>query len=490
MASETQPRRKRDELGPNPFRLGPRAQCKAAHQEPALAPQSSSLSSTPTAAPQAVDSIFPQVLPPAIQPATIQEDHDLNHGSLSSRSPHEATLGIPVASPRFFALPPWYPSLPPAAAPQAIPAPIPQALPQPRRPRRIKKPPGPSLLRLSSRLQDKDCTESPAWFLPYPDPSSVPTTVLEGLLRSDFSIKPLVHKAFALHPCLQRELQREKDRRLQAWLSSWFGRLPSEIRVMIYEHVLIVPPSQSPITIRGPSEEKKADSDKASTKPPSSTSHMSALALLQTCRLIHREAQDIYYARNAFHATSAKQLRRFLLGIGLARCEVLTTLHIEGLLTREPMFEKDWLDQQRRETDMSDAEYQRLSNPITWRLGPDAQAASRLLRECKRLRKVHLLMGHPKKSDYVEIKYIDFVRSLAGERTGNQVDFIDGSRWVVRASPDAWKWYSALIETYYTGEGRTVHFPPLAEGEQRCVEVDIAREQVDGLQSEFSSMKL
>ena len=354
-----------------------------------------------------------------------------------------------------------------------------------------KESPGPSLLSLSSRSQDKESTQSPAWFLPYPDPSSVPTTVLEGLLRSDFSIKNWVRKAFALHPCLQRELQREKDRRLQAWLSSWFGRLPSEIRVMIYEHVLIVPPSRSPITIRGPSEEKKADSDKASAKPSSSTRpRVPALALLQTCRLIHREAQDIYYARNAFHTTSAKHLRRFLLGIGLARCEVLTTLHIEGLLTREPMFEKDWLDHQRRKTDMGDAEYQMLSNATKLKLGPDAQAASRLLRECKRLRKVHLLMGHPRKSDYVEMTYIDFVGSLAGERTENQVDFIDGSRWVVRASPDAREWYSALIEAYYIGESRTVLFPPLGEGEQRCVEVDIGMNQVNSLQSGFSSMKL
>ena len=101
------------------------------------------------------------------------------------------------------------------------------------------------------------------------------------------------------------------------------------------------------------------------------------------------------------------------------------------------MFEKDWLDHQRRKTDMGDAENQMLSNATNLKLGPDAQAASRLLRECKRLRKVHLLMGHPKKSDYVEMTYVDFVGSLAGERTENRVDFIDGSRWVVRASPDA-----------------------------------------------------
>ena len=139
---------------------------------------------------------------------------------------------------------------------------------------------------------------------------------------------------------------------------------------------------------------------------------------------------------------------------------------------------------------MDDEEYQMLSNPINLKLGPDAQAASRLLRECKRLRKVHLLMGHAKEFDYVEMTYIDFVRSLAGEKTKNQVDFIDGSRWVVRASPDAREWYSALIEAYYSGESRTVLFPPLGEGEQRCVEVDIATDQVNSLQSGFSSMKL
>ena len=239
---------------------------------------------------------------------------------------------------------------------------------------------------------------------------------------------------------------------------------------MIYEHVLIAPPSQSPITIRELSEGNEVGWCKAFAKP--SSRKVSPVAILQTCRLIYREAQDIYYARNAFHTTSAKQLRDFLLGIGLARCELLTSLHIEGLLTEEPTYTKELLDEERREGLLTDTVYDIFSTSMSWKLDPTGQAASRLLKECKCLRKVHLLMGTIDDADTL-FEHAEFARALAGEKFYNKVDFVDGSHWVVRPASIKDDWLSDLIDAVFDDKRRTVLFPPPGERKQRCVEVDI-----------------
>ncbi|KAL2041981.1 hypothetical protein N7G274_005169 [Stereocaulon virgatum] len=285
MASETRPRRRRDSLGPNPFRLGPRAQREVAKEEAAArSPSSPSAPSLPTA-PQAVPAPILQAPLAAIEPPPAQEDRDPIQRSLSSYSNSEAILGTLVAGPRLHALPPESLNSQAVVAPQATPAPLYQASARSSRPQRAKKNHGPSLLNPSSSIDDEKATPSPTWFLPYPSPSSVPTSVLEGLVRSGYPLKCPFLNAFPLHPRLKRELQLEQDRRSQVWLSSPLGRLPTEIRVMIYEHVLIAPPSQSPITIRELSEEKQVDRFKAFAKP--SSRKVSPVAILQTCRLIY-----------------------------------------------------------------------------------------------------------------------------------------------------------------------------------------------------------
>lgn len=134
------------------------------------------------------------------------------------------------------------------------------------------------------------------------------------------------------------------------------GRLPGEIRDMIYEFVLVAPPSESKRYLRVPviaatnSNIASADrsimtmqSENGSAEPlQSEPAHhisprkVSYVAILQTCRQIYREAYHIFYAKNAFHLTNAPDLIAFLKGIGPARRAELTSLHIEGLVVDQP----------------------------------------------------------------------------------------------------------------------------------------------------------
>ncbi|KAL2041980.1 hypothetical protein N7G274_005168 [Stereocaulon virgatum] len=165
-------------------------------------------------------------------------------------------------------------------------------------------------------------------------------------------------------------------------------------------------------------------------------------------------------------------LRNFLLGIGLARCELLTSLHVEGLLTKEPKYNKEWLDEEHREGRLTDIVFDVFSGLTSWKLDSIGQAASRLLKECNSLRKVHLLMG-TLEEPRILLLHVDFARGLAGEEYHNKVDLVDGSHWVVRPASMEDNWHSDLIEAVFDDKSRTVLFPPPGEGKQRCVEVDI-----------------
>lgn len=95
------------------------------------------------------------------------------------------------------------------------------------------------------------------------------------------------------------------------------GRLPGEIREMIYEHLLVAPSLQQMRYLRVPliaatnsdmmpakGANVTADSKAASAEPPqlapapySRSAKVSCLAILQTCRQMNREAYHIFYAK-------------------------------------------------------------------------------------------------------------------------------------------------------------------------------------------------
>lgn len=93
--------------------------------------------------------------------------------------------------------------------------------------------------------------------------------------------------------------------------------LPAELRNRIYEYALTVESLDGEVSIR-----KRA---------PAESSRPSALALLQTCRQIYREARGVFYHENALHLRHC-DLPSFVTSLSLAR-----QVHIRSLrLNAEP----------------------------------------------------------------------------------------------------------------------------------------------------------
>ena len=172
----------------------------------------------------------------------------------------------------------------------------------------------------------------------------------------------------------QPRLQNTQQQR--PFLESRLGKLPGEIRQMIYECVLVAPPSQPITYLRVPvmaatvSDMASAEgnsitmaSETSSTEPSLLTPmhpKNSYVAILQTCRQIHNEAFHIFYARNSFHLTNAPDLIAFVRGIGPLRRAELTSLHLEGLQI-DKLPRRDVLHRRCLERDISLAEEERLA---------------------------------------------------------------------------------------------------------------------------------
>lgn len=96
----------------------------------------------------------------------------------------------------------------------------------------------------------------------------------------------------------------------RALMHSGLGKLPPEIRCMIWRFVCTTPPKTNVLV----------DHD------------VSCPALLQICRLINQEAEPIYYANTPFYFTIFQDFSSFLRKIGLDRCKFITKIHV-GFIT-------------------------------------------------------------------------------------------------------------------------------------------------------------
>ena len=467
-----------DDLGPNPFRLHPRAQCEVASEDHASIP-SSSLGSY-----QGMSSSAPSSLPQQGRPGDVREAHSPDPWSLLSRSHSDPARRLPipnqqVADVSVMTLAP-VPPLPPLAV---LPSrPTPQSLFPSDRSRNEAGGLGPRCFRLSARWRHiaSQRPTAPTHQASLPSvPFSSASRALSPSNRSRREQGEIGFNPLKL-PSRSQRAQYEAEKRLQAWLASALGKIPAEVREIIYEHVLTVSTPQSPITIRGPSDNKKENAVNESLddrenscggRDHSSPPNLSTLAILQTCRLIHQEARDIYYASNAFRTTSPQDLLHFLQRLDLHRRDKLKTLDIEGLLTPEPIFSQKFLDQRHTQGAIDVATYQRLAAMRKLSLGAAADAASELLRLCKGLRRIHFVLEEGE-----ELSYISFLRKIGGY-CKSQVDFVDESHWVLRSPVEAEEWHTVFLMAYRDGESRNALFPLLLEGEQRRIEVEIVRGQ-------------
>ena len=239
---------------------------------------------------------------------------------------------------------------------------------------------------------------------------------------------------------LDHQLHLQETKQQRPFPETCLGRLPGEVRNMIYEHLLIFPPSQPTRYLRVPlltdthsnvSQAQGAtmttDSEAASAELPTQAlgqQHRSAkasyVAILQTCRQVNREAYHIFYANNAFHFTNAPDLINFLSGIGPLRRAELTTLHLEGLVVDQPLCTKEQLD-------CLNSEDRKLCEGARHEaMHPDQHILARLLDGCRNLSRLRLEMRDRERFEY-------FLSLTSTFWTGKQVVYlVDGSRWIVR----------------------------------------------------------
>ena len=272
------------------------------------------------------------------------------------------------------------------------------------------------------------------------------------------------------HPLPLQDVQQQR-----AFRQSVFGRLPGEIRQMIYEYVLVAPPSQPIINIRVPILEAtvpnvaSAEGDMVKMTPltelvepcPVAPLHpkISCLAILQTCRQINREAFHIFYASNTFHFTSAPVLIAFLKGIGPVRQAELISLHIEGFVVYERPTREDLYRM-----------YLQYKFLVT-ALHPDIRQyrTTRLLEGCKNLSRLVLDMRAEEGS-----RYYHFLEWQLGLKKP-VIYLVDESHWKVarhRIIELSSCWVNPSVNTF---EEYRKHFPCWARGGKVRVEVEIMR---------------
>ncbi|KAL9066653.1 MAG: hypothetical protein Q9161_007412 [Pseudevernia consocians] len=245
---------------------------------------------------------------------------------------------------------------------------------------------------------------------------------------------------------LARQLHLQDAQQQRPFPETHLGRLPGEIRNMIYEHLLVAPPLQSTRCRRDPliaatnldiaSANAAAvitDSEAASEESPrlASVQHprsakVSCLAILQTCRQINRETYHIFYAKNTLHFTNAPDLFAFLIDIGQVRRAELTSLHLEGLVVDQPFWTRELLDNYCLMNNIGPVEREELEADRYLAIHPDMYEVTMLLNGSKNLSRLLFEIRACERLDY-----FIFLKEFLG-REGGVVYLVDGSRWVVR----------------------------------------------------------
>ncbi|KAK4693263.1 hypothetical protein P7C71_g4102, partial [Lecanoromycetidae sp. Uapishka_2] len=243
----------------------------------------------------------------------------------------------------------------------------------------------------------------------------------------------------------KKRLEVEKRKFPQPFYQTRLGNLPGEIRTLIYEHVLTVPPPY--IVTKMGVVSPEPDSAVTPEDILSTTLFLSdrpkdllPTTMLKVCRQINREAYHIFYERNIFSFATAPELHAFLSRIGPLRRQELRTLYIEKLLCRIPIWTESQLNHMSAQGQITDVEREEYARATHLNLGPEALEACTLLKDCKQLAKAVLTF----ESEYNAFAHIQFILSIF-ENTKTGIDFLNGSHWAVVEVDDTHYWYSALF---------------------------------------------
>ena len=269
------------------------------------------------------------------------------------------------------------------------------------------------------------------------------------------------------------------------------GRLPLELRQMIYPELLAAPPA-----FAGHSFATISSNVKASSTAPIRYVHIQASyrQVMYTCRQIYEEAYPIFFASKAYFFAKPQDADKFLnhsvFLSPILRLETITALCLSGFVETLPLYSRENLDDifsnpvearrigtTRQQLEMQT--YKKIWSPIIYGL--------RSVR-IKSLKTVGLCFHVGQ-----ELMYLNLLYGLTDMRRGI-VEFVDAKKWRMREqNPDGpWSIQYAVFENGDFNRGKynerlehdkriierevtdiNSRAPGLQEGDERFVEVSI-----------------
>ena len=286
------------------------------------------------------------------------------------------------------------------------------------------------------------------------------------------------------------------------------GKLPPEIREIIFINLLATPPPYAghefAINSAGP---KKTPSRRKKFVHITASWHQ----VTQTCRQIYLESHPLFFASESYYLTNTQELTRLLdygcstssrewecvLDYGCRhslnppfRHVTITTLCLGGLVTDQSLYTKEKIDQILSDpTDHRSTTSTRQQLEAQTFMSLDTEACHRLSK-LSNLKTVGLRMRVGQ-----EMEYVNFMYGVSAMRRG-LVEFVDQSHWLIRTQHpnDVWRiQYSCFTCADYAQDKNTERIsydrrrielevtdidsraPGLKEGDERYVEVQIQR---------------
>lgn len=241
----------------------------------------------------------------------------------------------------------------------------------------------------------------------------------------------------------KKRLEKEEAELPRPFNQTRLGKLPGEIRTMIYEHVLVIPSSfmmtRYGPTLRDSNLDTPEDILQSTQFISEGPKEPPATATLQVCRQIVREAYHIFYEKNTLYFETAQELRDFLVHIGPGRRPAVRAIHIDRLLTPVRLWSDADLEEIRiSQPWMTAGQHERYARATHNVASMESREVSELCMDCTELPRISFNLEAIDGMTYV-LFLLDFV--AYGKA---QVDFVDHGHWHVVKSDCSWYWQAAL----------------------------------------------
>ena len=183
-----------------------------------------------------------------------------------------------------------------------------------------------------------------------------------------------------------RFLEVQEERQPRPFLNTALGKLPPEVRVMIYQHLLVIPHFQA-----DSDHDTKIARGSSTASRPFIHLKKSSLSILRTCRQIKHEAHPILVTSGVPYFANARELLSYLTGVGSTGRLRLEAFRVGDLVRSEPFKNPDvpYIREQ------SGIYYLDSEGEISRRYGtkhPDVVGAFSLLKQCESLHTIYIDM--------------------------------------------------------------------------------------------------